>query len=81
MLEIELPVDFIADLSAQATEIVADLAPVWILVSGILVGLGIVAFVVEMFLDARGGKPATQQAPAPQQTQPADAEDMDNEMP
>jgi len=49
MLEIELPVDFIADLSAQATQIVADLFPIWALVGGIGLGLIVVAFTRDMF--------------------------------
>lgn len=46
MLEIELPITLVDDLSAQATQIVADLAPIWLLVGGILLGFGVIAFVV-----------------------------------
>jgi len=49
MLEIELPVDFIVDLSAQATQIVADLFPIWALVGGIGLGLVVVVFTKDMF--------------------------------
>ena len=73
MLEILLPVDFVDDLSAQGTQIVADLAPVWLLVGGVLLGFGIIAFVVGLLAQGRN-RPAM-----PQMAE--EAEDMDNEMP
>ena len=54
MLDIIIPSDFIADLSAQATEIVADLFPIWVFISGIIVGLFILAFMIDMFLGMFG---------------------------
>jgi len=72
MLEILLPVDFVDDLSAQATQIVADLAPVWLLVGGVLLGFGIIAFVVGLLAQSR----------TVNEVQEMDMDmDMDNEMP
>jgi len=56
MLEIELPANLIADLSAQATQIVADLFPIWALVGGIGLGLTVILFVVNMFQESHGGR-------------------------
>lgn len=70
MLEIELPVDFVADLSAQATQIVADLAPVWLLMGGILLGLGMIAFVVGLLAQSR----------TVNEVQEADVVDVDDEL-
>lgn len=75
MLEIVLPVDFIDDLSAQGTQIVADLAPIWLLVGGISLGIGIIAFVVGLLAHSRTVTPVQ----AGQNN--AETEDMDNEMP
>jgi len=55
MLEILLPEDLIPELSAQATQIVADLFPIWGFVGGILLGLAILGFIVNMFLSMIGG--------------------------
>ncbi len=60
--------DFVDDLSAQATQIVADLAPVWLLVGGVLLGFGIIAFVVGLLAQS-GNVSEVQEI------------DMDNEMP
>ncbi len=54
MLVIPLPENFVAELSAQATQIVADLFPVWALIGGIFLGLAVLAFVVSMFQSALG---------------------------
>jgi len=62
MLEIELPVDFIVDLSAQATSIVADLFPIWALVGGIGLGLTVVLFIVNILGVAKNGREAVQQS-------------------
>jgi len=88
MLEIILPVDFVDDLSAQATAIVADLSPIWLLVSGLLLGLFVIAFSVEMFRNARstsaGMNTSAMNPQDTMQNQGAAQEqedDMDNEMP
>lgn len=54
MLEILLPEDLIPELSAQATQIVADLFPIWAFVGGIILGLAILGFIVNMFLSMIG---------------------------
>lgn len=51
VLVIEIPVNFIDDLSAQATSIVADLFPIWSLVGGIILGLVIILFIIDFFTD------------------------------
>ena len=61
MLEIELPVDLVADLSAQATAIVADLFPIWALVGGIGLGLTIILWVLTMLTEARIGRRTIEQ--------------------
>ncbi len=75
MLEIELPPTLVTDLSAQATQIVADLSPIWLLVGGIVLGFGIIAFVVGLLAHSRTVSPV-------QAGQGGDdMDDMDNEMP
>ncbi len=54
MLEIIIPPDFITDLSAVATEMIADLFPIWIFVAGIPVGLFILGFLVDMVFSMHG---------------------------
>jgi len=47
--EIVLPVGLVDELSAQATQIVADLFPIWAFVGGILLGLALLAWLVQLF--------------------------------
>jgi hypothetical protein len=49
MFEFELPAGFIDDILAQATQMLADISPIWFLAMGIILATWVIAEIINFF--------------------------------